>query len=478
MTDPLRCRAWLPLLPLPEGTVGSVNGVPLLRDAFQRRYDESDVPKYADLCLPCPPIVERRARRSAMREIVDDELLRQRAHALGVEYDADRLALLERRSDRGLEDDLRSARHRASWRDRRIAELRYLAIRRAEGVRLPDDVGLAEALPGFFAEFLPLPAVALAEICVYDEAEAHRLHALATAPGADFGALAREHSCARSALDDGCIGVVSVRSAEGHAARAIAVGEVGPPVRSHRFARKAWRILRCIGRGSAEDLCSDAAVLACVRSSLARAWMFHGWAEVLRDLRRAASIVDDIDATMPSADSRVELPPVLARVEGIEITREMIVAELVRTLRRWPARGASIVWEAQLRYWLVAGLEHLVARARLVHEALARGVVSSADAASMLRVPSDALGEGDAARETYDAWSHGVRRTLEEKLREPMSEDTPWLDPKTATEALHDALASRYREELLFGENTLYDQIVDARDAAREIDEVAPDRDA
>ncbi len=480
MIDPLRCRAWLPLLPLPDRTVGAVNGIPLTRDAFELHYDETDVAKFADFCLPCPPRVERRARRSAMFATVNDELLRQRAETLGVEYDAEHLALREQRADRGLDRDAPSGKQRPFWRNRVIAELRFAAIRHAEGLRPPSDAELANALAGMFADFLRPPGVALAEITVADIHEAHRLRALASAPGADFAELARQHSCSRTALAGGSLGVVPVRSRDGHDARALAVGELGPPIAVHEPGLgKCWRILRCIARGSADELCADSPTLDCVRESLMHTLTNSGRTEALWHLRRSATIVDHVDPTMTSAVIRIELPAVVAEVAGLEIPREALLAEIEPRVRSKLARDDQTIWEGELRYWLLSRLRDLVARTRLVHEAVTRGVLASTEAESMCRPPLDASGDDRTADEVHTAWSRQVAHALEGMLlpRKTPEDDRPWIDPEDATRKLHAELTSRHAARYFLAEEPLDDYNIeealdDELDAMRELVEI------
>ncbi len=479
MLDLLACRSWQPLLPLPRGAVGSVNGLPLSRDAFDLHYAQSE--RAVDGTAAAPTSAERRARREAIANAIEQELIRQRADALAVEYDAAELALREQRAERGLEGDCQN--HLPWWRARVISELRVAAIVHAEGWRRPSDAETALVLDSMIASgFLHGEAVVLAEIEVFERAEAERLCTLARAPHADFSALASAFSCGSTALSGGSLGVLPLRSPEGCVGQALAPGEVSDPIECSRArnAHTTWRIVRCFERLPAAQVGSSPIAIACMRDHLAHSSMASVRAALIRRLRRAAFIDDRIEATMSTAVIQVQLPEVLAEVGGRSIAGPELLDEMGPRLLFDAAREDRIAWETEHRVARHFALHGIVRRERMLIEAVARGELTSMQAERMRR-SSPPRGEEDAlawARARL-AWANELQQTLEARLL-PLPEETadrPLRGDFEDIAHLHRSLRRRYPARYMVDDAWIDDVALDLsldddREAMLETDEL------
>jgi hypothetical protein len=443
--DPMRCRDWLPVLPLPADIVGTVDGVAITRAAFQLHYERTSASTFADLKIECPPVCERQNRRAAMVATTGDELLRQRAQMLEEEYDAGELVLLEARADRGVEIVAGSATARLHWRNARIAELRSTAILRAEGWRPPTDDQLADGLRWMAAEsFLSGEVVVVAEIVTWDLDEANRLRALAGTPGVDFGELARTHSCGETALAGGGLGVFPVRSSEGRRVRGLATGELCEPYRildRAPMAPRRWRILQCVGRWPAAAASASAVAVACSRASVQQSILREERVALLRRLRKAATIIDRVEETMQTLEMVVELPEVIAEVAGRPITRAQLVAEFTPEIVAATQGADRILWEIEHRIAREVALQRISTRTRLLQHAIDRGTIGADEAERLREPPAEVASEARARQQ----WSDELERSLWGRLQASV-EATDLRSPsdEDAFECLLATLRDRY----------------------------------
>ncbi len=238
-----------------EALFAKVGGVDIPLSAYKSIYDLK-VKKYADRGRTIPETADRRYRRSIAQRLVYQECLRQRAQSLGVEADPAEIAARGEQQRKGIHDFAKHLERRGeteqSLRDMIIAELRERAILESAGHLEPSKaeieadyatiksdwdspkervrashilVPLAEATGGTSAAALEAEA----------KAKAQRIHGLVTAPGADFAALAQEHSQGPSAAKGGDIGIFSEeRMAEEFSAAAFSleVGKISEPVKT------------------------------------------------------------------------------------------------------------------------------------------------------------------------------------------------------------------------------------------------------
>lgn len=420
-----------PLLPLPDDIVGTVDGEAVSRAAFDLQYPHTRIQRYEYFPKLAPLYVLRLSRQEAMRAAVNELLLAQRARALGVEFDEAELALRERRADRGLEADL-TTRSREAWRSDRIAELRANAILRAEGWRSGSDDEWLAVLRGMFANgFMRGASIALTELRTYDRAEGERLQALLRVPGADVEELAREFSCARSAVYGGWYGVYPERSIEACLCRGLGVGEVGevdaPYDHTSPGARQTWRLLVCRGRWDDESVLHSEVAAAAVRGMVEPGQLAAGRARLLRRLRRAAQIVDHVEATMPREQVEVELPEIVAEVAGHRVRRGQLLAELEPILlEEMRMRGRTLL-ACEHRLARNRALVRIVERTRMIDEALREGMLTESEAAARRERVPDLGTAPEAAAPVVRTWAAEERRVLA-RLLQRLPDDAPQSD--------------------------------------------------
>jgi len=248
-------EARAPVVPAGAALVAVVAGLPIPRSAFDEIYDLK-VKKYADRGRTIPESADRRYRRSIVERLVHHERLRQRVVELGVDVDPAKLAERDEQQRRGITDWAKHLERRgetdASLRALIVAELREALVLEQAGRLAVSRAELEKDYESIKADWVSTePRVRASHILVEipsagpgDDpavleatalAEADRLYALATAPGADFAALARERSSGPSAAKGGDIGIFTADRMEetfSKAAFALAVGEVSRPVKT------------------------------------------------------------------------------------------------------------------------------------------------------------------------------------------------------------------------------------------------------
>ena len=224
-------------------------------EAFEGIYDLK-VKKYRDRGREIPDSADRRYRKSIAERLVYHEQIRQEVEALGVTHDAAALARRKRQHKLGITDWESHLQRRgetdASLDAMFIAELREAAILEHTGALDVKDDEVREDYEKIKDNWRSdKPRVRASHIFVPDEpgakAKAKQLHKLATAPGADFAAVAREHSVGPSAFKGGDIGIfthdrMAVEFAD--AAFKLKPGKISKPVKT----KFGWHVIKVTGK--------------------------------------------------------------------------------------------------------------------------------------------------------------------------------------------------------------------------------------
>jgi parvulin-like peptidyl-prolyl isomerase len=198
---------WAALGPLPSGPVAVVGGKEIGLDAFRAIYDLK-LARHAKKGHKLPRRVDQRHRSSITRRLIEQELLRREAEALGIEIDEKTLSeTMQRMRDRSRDwkkDLERRAESDASLRQIEIAKMREQAI-----LEKTVDLGiLAKEIDEEYERVKQsydkntdrLKAARIVfEVRHGDDkapalAMAREVRAMALKPGADFIALGKEHS--------------------------------------------------------------------------------------------------------------------------------------------------------------------------------------------------------------------------------------------------------------------------------------------
>lgn len=241
--------------PVQERLVAQVNGVALPWSAFDAIH-ALKVKKYTDRGREIPPSADRRYRKSIIERLTYHEMLRQRVVELGVDVDPARIDERSAQQRAGIRDWAKHLERRgeteASLRAMLEAELRERLILEREGelevTRAEVEAEYEKVKHNWDANEPRIRAshilVVIAPAGPEDDpaaleaaarAEADRLYAQVSAPGADFAAVARESSSGASQAKGGDIGIFTrSRMAEefSKAAFAMKVGEISKPVQT------------------------------------------------------------------------------------------------------------------------------------------------------------------------------------------------------------------------------------------------------
>lgn len=310
------------LPPLPTGIAAEVGSVQIPMTAFHEIYDLKVV-AYTERGRKIPRSADARYRRSIAERLVHHELLRQEAQRLGVAHDPAEVAAREALVKRSVEDWELHLRRRgeteASLREMYIAELLEeaildklgkLAVSRkeiaAEYAKVKEDwrsdrprVRASHILVPFVPPDAPQPVDDAAEKAYHADAEAKalRIHALAKHKGADFAALAREHSTGPSASIGGDIGIFTAdRMVEefSKVAFGLKVGQISKPVKT----KFGWHIIKVTGRWP-PGLLPLEALRDSITDRLRQRKLHEGRRALKDDLRAKTPIVDHVSATAP-----------------------------------------------------------------------------------------------------------------------------------------------------------------------------------
>ena len=264
--------------------VATINGTPISAATFREIYDLK-VKKYSDRGREIPPSADRRYKKSITERLVYQEILRQEAAARGVEYDKAALAEREDAQKRGIKDWEKHLQRRGeteqSLRDMYVAELQELKMLETSGALTVTEAEIDEEYekvkPNYNADkdrvhaahiLIPLGPQPqnphdpnAAEPSEADKAKwreeamakAEQVYKLATAPGADFAALAKEHSIGPSADKGGDLGIFTKdRMVEEFSAAAFKLkpGEISKPIET----KFGVHIIKCVAKYPPGDL--------------------------------------------------------------------------------------------------------------------------------------------------------------------------------------------------------------------------------
>ncbi len=272
---------------LPTGVMATVGGVEIPMSAFREIYDLK-VEKYAERGRDVPASADRRYRKSIAERLIYHQALAAHAAALGVEHDPAQLVVQQQAARRGIRDFAKHLERRgeteATLDAMAVATLREEALLKHEGalvVTKADITADYDKIKGNWES--PKPRVRASHILVRIgpppaprgtatptptaaetarwEAEAKRdaeaIHATATAPGADFAALAQLHSTGPSATKGGDVGIFThdrMASEFSDAAFALAVGQISAPVKT----KFGFHIIKLTGKWGPGPLPEDA----------------------------------------------------------------------------------------------------------------------------------------------------------------------------------------------------------------------------
>lgn len=313
---------------IPSGPIATVNGVEIPAELFKEVYDLK-VKKYSERGRQIPATADRRYRKSIAERLIYNEVLKQEAKALGVEYDKAELEARESQQKRGIRDWTKHLERRGeterSLRDMFIAELREKAILEKQGKLAVTEEEVAadyEKIKGNWKSDKPRAKASHILIPIGPKPErpkageqpaepgdeekakweeeakkkADEVYQLVSAEGADFEAIAREHSTGPSAQKGGDIGIFTPdRMAEefSEAAFKMDPGEISKPVKT----KFGYHIIKVTGRWPAGELPLDA-LRDQIEERLEQRKLHQGRRELKDELLEKYEIVDNIKPTL------------------------------------------------------------------------------------------------------------------------------------------------------------------------------------
>ena len=312
---------------LPTGPIAVVGGVEIPNEAFTEIYNLK-VQKYSERGREIPATADRRYRKSIAERLIWNEVLAQEAKKLEVEYDPDELTKREAQQRRGIRDWDKHLQRRgeteASLKAMYVAELREKAILEKQGaleVSAEEIQADYDKIKGNWSA--DKPRVRASHILVpvgpkqtrrgddaksdlsdedkkKQEEEAKKkideLYALATAEGADFAEIAREHSTGPSANKGGDIGIFTEdRMAEefSETAFGMEVGAISKPVKT----KFGWHVIKVTGKWPPGDL-PLTALEDQIKDRLKQRKLHQGRRKLKEDLLAKYEIVDNIKPTL------------------------------------------------------------------------------------------------------------------------------------------------------------------------------------
>ncbi len=256
---------------------------------FRTIYDLK-VQKYKDRDREIPASADRRYRKSITDRLIYQEVLRQESAVEGVTHDEKKLAEREAQQKRGIKDWVKHLKRRGeteqSLRNMYIAELVERALLEKSGALVVSDAEVDEEYekvkPNYksdkervrAAHILipvgperkhPRPGEQVPEPTEEEKAQwkaeamkkAEEVYKLASAPEADFAALAKEHSVGPSASKGGDLGVFTKdRMVEPFsvAAFGLEVGQISKPIET----KFGIHVIKLLGRYAPGDLPKEA----------------------------------------------------------------------------------------------------------------------------------------------------------------------------------------------------------------------------
>jgi len=306
--------------------VATVNAKAITAADFRSIYDLK-VKKYADRDREIPPSADRRYRKSITDRLIYQEVLRQEAAARGVEYDAQELVAREEQQRRGIKDWEKHLQRRGeteeSLRNMYIAELVELKLLEVDGkltvTEQEVDEEYEKVKPNYHSDKDRVHAAHIlipvgpqpanphepqaepgdAEKAKWKEeamAKAEEIYKLASAPDADFAALAKEHSIGPSADKGGDLGIFTKdRMVEEFSAAAFKLkdGEVSKPVET----KFGVHIIKCVGKFVPGDLPKESLVDQ-LRERLRQRKLHQGRRELKEQLLEKATIENKMLETL------------------------------------------------------------------------------------------------------------------------------------------------------------------------------------
>jgi hypothetical protein len=326
--------------PIPDGPVAVVGGKAIPGELFREIYDLK-VKKYTDRGREIPTSADRRYRKSIAERLIYHEVLGQEAKKLGVEYDPAALEERQNQQKRGIRDWDKHLTRRGeteqSLEAMYVAELQEKAILEKLGKLGVTEEEIDADYDKIKANWVSdKPRVRAAHILVpigpredlgpaKDEPEASEedkakweeeakaraaeIHKLVTSDGADFEALAREHSTGPSAAKGGDIGIFTAdRMAEEFSEVAFKMnpGEVSKPVKT----KFGYHIIKVTGKWAPGELPKDA-LRDQIVGRLEQRKLHQGRRELKQDLMAKYEVVDNIAPTLgPEPERNKRTAPV------------------------------------------------------------------------------------------------------------------------------------------------------------------------
>ncbi|MBL4683698.1 MAG: peptidylprolyl isomerase, partial [Nannocystaceae bacterium] len=320
---------------LPSGPVAVVGGVEIPNKKFSEIYDLK-VQKYSERGRDIPGTADRRYRKSIVERLIWNEVLRQESEKLGVEFDQAELTKREDQQKRGIRDWDKHLTRRGetedSLRAMYVAELREKALLEKQGALAVTDEEIAtdyEKIKGNWtadkprvrAKHILVPigpkrgrkgkhgdgpdepdAEAQAKYETDAKTKVDELYALATAEGAVFDDIAREHSSGPSATKGGDIGIFTHdRMAEEFSETAFSMeaGQISKPVKT----KFGWHIINVTGKWPAGEL-PLSALEGLIRDRLRQRKLHQGRRKLKEELLEKYEITDNVAPTLGPEPSR------------------------------------------------------------------------------------------------------------------------------------------------------------------------------
>lgn len=273
---------------IPDGPVAIVDGEQISRDTFMAIYDLK-LQKYRDRDRKIPRSADRRYRKSITERLIYQKVLEKEAAAQGVAYDEAALAEREENQKKGIKDWDKHLRRRGeseeSLREMYVAELREKALLEKAGKLTVTDAEVDEEYEKVKPNYKqdqervkashilisvgpkerPAPGEKPPEPTDEEKkkweeealARANEVFELAKADGADFTALAKEHSDGPSARKGGDLGIFHAERMVkefSDAAFKLKVGQVSKPVKT----KFGFHIIKVFGKYPPGDLPKEA----------------------------------------------------------------------------------------------------------------------------------------------------------------------------------------------------------------------------
>ncbi len=313
-----------PLGPIPDGPVAKVGDVEITGETFNAIYDLK-LQKYKDRKRKIPRSADRRYRRSITERLIYQELLRQEAAKLGVDYDEEKLAERQAQQKKGIRNWDEHLRRRGesedSLREMYIAELRERAILEKTGALVVTDeevdaeyekvkpnykkdkerVRASHILVSVGPKERPKPGEKRPEPTEEEKKKweeealkkANEILEKAKAEGADFAALAREYSDGPSARKGGDLGIFTAERMVkefSDAAFALDVGGISEPIKT----RFGFHVIKVFGKYPPGDLPKEA-IADQIQARLANQKLHQGRRELKERLYKDIEVVNSME---------------------------------------------------------------------------------------------------------------------------------------------------------------------------------------